>query len=91
MYGKIREHLRKELADIKAAGLYKNERVICSPQRAEIDVAGKKVLNFCAKQLSWVVGQSASYRGGEACDGFSRLRNVVGTFHLRMSGYTQGA
>ena len=39
---------RKELADIKAAGLYKNERVICSPQRAEIDVAGKKVLNFCA-------------------------------------------
>ena len=48
MYGKIREHLRKELADIKAAGLYKNERVICSPQRAEIDVAGKKVLNFCA-------------------------------------------
>ena len=36
MYGKIREHLRKELADIKAAGLYKNERVICSPQRAAI-------------------------------------------------------
>ena len=48
MYGKIKEHLRKELADIKAAGLYKTERVIESPQRAEIDVAGKKVLNFCA-------------------------------------------
>ncbi len=46
MYGKIKEHLRKELADIKAAGLYKTERVIESPQRAEIDVAGKKVLNF---------------------------------------------
>ncbi len=48
MYGKIKEHLQKELADIKAAGLYKTERVIESPQRAEIDVAGKKVLNFCA-------------------------------------------
>ncbi len=48
MYGKIKEHLRQELADIKAAGLYKTERVIESPQRAEIDVAGKKVLNFCA-------------------------------------------
>ena len=89
MYGKIREHLRKELADIKAAGLYKNERVICSPQRAEID--GQEGTQFLRQQLSWVVGQSASYRGGEACDGFSRLRNVVGTFHLRMSGYTQGA
>ena len=37
-----------ELADIKAAGLYKTERIIESPQKAEIDVAGKKVLNFCA-------------------------------------------
>ena len=48
MYGKIKEHLQEELAAIKAAGLYKTERVIESPQRAEIDVAGKKVLNFCA-------------------------------------------
>ncbi len=48
MYGKIKEHLQKELADIKAAGLYKTERIIESPQKAEIDVAGKKVLNFCA-------------------------------------------
>ena len=48
MYGKIKEHLQKELADIKAAGLYKTERVIESPQRAEIEVAGKKALNFCA-------------------------------------------
>lgn len=48
MYGKIKEHLQQELADIKAAGLYKNERVITSPQRAEIEVAGRPVLNFCA-------------------------------------------
>ena len=48
MYGKIKAHLQQELADIKAAGLYKNERIICSPQRAEIEVGGRKVLNFCA-------------------------------------------
>ena len=40
MYGKIKEHLQTELADIKAAGLYKTERIIESPQKAEIDVAG---------------------------------------------------
>lgn len=48
MYGKIKEYLQHELAEIEAAGLYKRERIIESPQRAEIDVAGRKVLNFCA-------------------------------------------
>ena len=48
MYGKIKEHLEHELAEIKAAGLYKNERIIESPQRAEITVGGRQVLNFCA-------------------------------------------
>ena len=48
MYGKIKEHLQNELAQIKEAGLYKTERIIESPQRAEIMVAGKPVLNFCA-------------------------------------------
>ena len=48
MYGKIKEHSEHELAEIKAAGLYKNERIIESPQRAEITVGGRQVLNFCA-------------------------------------------
>ena len=48
MYGKIKEHLEHELAEIKAAGLYKNERIFESPQRAEITVGGRQVLNFCA-------------------------------------------
>ena len=48
MYGKIKEHLEHELAEIKAAGLYKNERIIESPQRADITVGGRQVLNFCA-------------------------------------------
>ena len=40
--------MQKELASIKEAGLYKNERLIESPQQAAIQVAGKEVLNFCA-------------------------------------------
>ncbi len=48
MYGKMKEYLQQELESIKEAGLYKTERVICSPQRAEIEVAGRQVLNFCA-------------------------------------------
>ena len=35
MYGKFQQHLQNELAEIKAAGLYKTERIIESPQRAE--------------------------------------------------------
>jgi glycine C-acetyltransferase len=49
MYGKIKTHLEKELADIKEAGLYKNERIITSAQGADITVStGEEVLNFCA-------------------------------------------
>lgn len=49
MYGDFKTHLSKELAEIKEAGLYKNERIIVSPQGAEIELdSGQKVLNFCA-------------------------------------------
>ena len=48
MYAKMQAHLQRTLDEIRAAGLYKTERVIASPQRAEIEVGGRKVLNFCA-------------------------------------------
>lgn len=49
MYGKIKEHLQQELEDIKEAGLYKKERIITSPQGAEITIStGETVINFCA-------------------------------------------
>ena len=48
MYGKLKEHLCQSLAEIREAGLYKEERLIESPQSASIKVAGKDVLNFCA-------------------------------------------
>ena len=49
MYGKMKEFLTRELADIAAAGLYKNERIITTEQRAAIKVRpDSDVLNFCA-------------------------------------------
>lgn len=48
MYETLKPILEKEIADIQAAGLYKRERIISSPQGAVITVNGKDVLNFCA-------------------------------------------
>lgn len=49
MYTRFQEFLQKEISDIKEAGLYKNERIIITPQGAEIKVkSGAEVLNFCA-------------------------------------------
>ena len=48
MYGRMKEHLTQTLAEIREAGLYKEERLIESPQRAAIQVKGQEVLNFCA-------------------------------------------
>lgn len=49
MYNKIKNHLNKELQDIKDSGLFKEERIITSAQGAEITLnTGEKVLNFCA-------------------------------------------
>lgn len=45
---KLATRIAKEVEEIKAAGLYKEERIITSPQGAEITVNGKSVLNFCA-------------------------------------------
>ncbi|MFH6603211.1 glycine C-acetyltransferase [Maribacter algicola] len=49
MYGKIKEHLEKELSNIKNDGLYKSERIITTPQDAVIKIStGEEVINFCA-------------------------------------------
>lgn len=49
MYGNIKQHLQKEIQDIKDAGLYKSERIITSSQDAVIKIStGEEVINFCA-------------------------------------------
>lgn len=49
MYGAIKDHLKSEIEQIKADGLYKKERIITSPQGAVIKIStGQEVINFCA-------------------------------------------
>ena len=49
MYGAFKEHLERELAGIREAGFYKEERIISTPQGAEVGVSGgKKLINLCA-------------------------------------------
>ena len=48
MYGKMKDFLSTTLSEIREAGLYKEERLIESPQKAAISVKGGEVLNFCA-------------------------------------------
>lgn len=84
MYGKIKEHLQQTLAEIREAGLYKSERIITSAQRAEITVADKQVLNFCANNY---LGLSDNPRLIEAAKkamdshgfGMSSVRFICGT------------
>jgi glycine C-acetyltransferase len=85
MYGKYQEFLQNELDGIKEAGLFKQERIITSPQSAEITVAGgKKVLNFCANNylgLSSHPDVMAAARKALDSHGFgmSSVRFICGT------------
>jgi glycine C-acetyltransferase len=84
MNDKLVQRLAGELAEIKAAGLYKTERIIESPQGAEITVNGKTVLNFCANnylglsshpKVIEAAKQYVDYRGY----GMSSVRFICGT------------
>ncbi|MFA6862618.1 MAG: aminotransferase class I/II-fold pyridoxal phosphate-dependent enzyme, partial [Dysgonamonadaceae bacterium] len=88
MYGKMQEHLQKELELIKDAGLFKDERIIVSPQKAEIKVkSGQEVLNFCANNyLGLSNNQKLIDRAKRALDergyGMSSVRFICGTQDL---------
>jgi glycine C-acetyltransferase len=85
MYQNFKIHLEEELANIEQAGLYKNERVIFSPQGAKIRVAdGKEVLNFCANNyLGLSNNQSLIDAAKKGLDthgyGVSSVRFICGT------------
>ncbi|RYY41745.1 MAG: glycine C-acetyltransferase [Chitinophagaceae bacterium] len=78
------QRLRTEIEEIKGSGLYKNERIISSPQGAEITVNGRTVLNFCANNY---LGLSSHPRTLEAAHryldergyGMSSVRFICGT------------
>ncbi|MBS1689111.1 MAG: glycine C-acetyltransferase [Bacteroidetes bacterium] len=78
------QRLEKELQEIKEAGLYKTERIIESPQGAEITVNGKKVLNFCANNYLGLsshpkVIEAAHRTIDERGYGMSSVRFICGT------------
>ncbi len=87
MYGSIQKHLQQELKNIREAGLYKNERIITSPQDAVIEVGNGKVLNFCANNY---LGLSSHPKLVEAAKkgldthgfGMSSVRFICGTTDL---------
>ncbi|MCI7337922.1 MAG: glycine C-acetyltransferase [Bacteroidales bacterium] len=87
MYSDFQQHLSAELTAIKEAGLYKNERLICSPQGAEITVNGKTVLNFCANNYLGLADHQALIDAAKhALDtrgyGMSSVRFICGTQDL---------
>lgn len=88
MYGKMKEHLQNELQSIRDAGLYKNERVIISPQDAVIRLAsGQEVLNFCANNYLGLSNhpeliQAASEALQSHGYGMSSVRFICGTTDL---------
>ncbi len=88
MYGKYQQYLQNELENIRQAGLYKNERIIVSPQGAKIRLDnGKEVLNFCANNyLGLSSDPSLIEAAKEALDhhgyGMSSVRFICGTTDL---------
>ena len=89
MYKEFQKHLTKELQEIKDAGLYKNERVITTPQRADIRVENTdgEVLNFCANNYLGLADDSRLIEAAKkAMDergyGMSSVRFICGTQDL---------
>jgi glycine C-acetyltransferase len=85
MYGKIKDHLEKELEEIKDNGLYKKERIITSPQGATIKIStGEEVINFCANNyLGLSSNKEVIQAAKDAMDthgfGVSSVRFICGT------------
>ncbi len=84
MYGKMKEHLSKNLSELRKAGLYKEERLIESPQNSSIIVKGKEVLNFCANNYLGLSNHPRLIEGAKKMMdrrgfGMSSVRFICGT------------
>ena len=88
MYGKMQEYLSQTLAEIKEAGLYKEERLIESAQQAAITVKGKEVLNFCANNYLGLSNHPPPDQNFSGNDGPPRIWYVICPLHLRNARYT---
>jgi glycine C-acetyltransferase len=84
MYGKMKEFLQEELNTIEQNGIFKKERIITSPQGAEITVNGETVLNFCANNYLGLSSHPEVVQAAkDALDthgfGMSSVRFICGT------------
>ena len=80
----MKEHLQHTIAEIREAGLYKEERLIESPQKAEITVKGQPVLNFCANNYLGLSDHPRLIEGAKRMMdsrgfGMSSVRFICGT------------
>ncbi|MBR1870028.1 MAG: aminotransferase class I/II-fold pyridoxal phosphate-dependent enzyme, partial [Bacteroidales bacterium] len=91
MYGKFQKYLSDSLKEIEEAGLYKRERVICSPQSAEITLQdGSKALNFCANNYLGLADNSRLVAAAKAAMdsrgyGMSSVRFICGQQDLHIA------
>lgn len=85
MYGKLQNQLQQELAAIKEAGLYKNERIIITPQGAQVKISsGEEVIIMCANNYLGLSSHPKVIEGAKkALDthgyGMSSVRFICGT------------
>lgn len=94
MYNNYQTHLNQILAEIREAGLYKNERIIVSPQGAEITLdTGQRVLNFCANNYLGLSNNNQLIKAAKASlddhgYGMSSVRFICGTtdLHKKLEG-----
>ena len=88
MYTNFKKHLEKQLREIQEAGLYKNERIIVSPQDAEIKIdTGEEVLNFCANNYLGLANNQKIISAAQKAmnthgHGMSSVRFICGTTDL---------
>lgn len=84
---RIVEYLRGQLEHLRASGLYKTERIITSPQGAEIETAGQRVLNFCANNYLGLATHPALVKAAQQTleksgFGMASVRFICGTHEL---------
>jgi len=84
MLGRMKEGLERQIADLRQAGLYKDERTLAGPQGARITVGGREVLNLCANNYLGLASDPEVVQAAQAAldrwgYGLSSVRFICGT------------